>query len=192
MYIDPATQTRLFLGLYELELNRYLRRLVTRGSVAFDVGGQHGYDALVIAKLTRAQVTSFECVPANIFSMERNFALNPALQPVLTAIHATVGTGENTLSLDDYAYSPTGFLPDFMKIDIEGAEVEALRGARQILADARPSVIVETHSAHAEDKCGALLAHHGYRPVIVNQRRVLSDYRPGIEHNRWLVASRPG
>ena len=46
MHIDFAHQTRTYLGLYEIELNRYLRRILKPGFTAFDVGAQHGYDAL--------------------------------------------------------------------------------------------------------------------------------------------------
>lgn len=44
MHIDFEHLTRLYLGLYEIELNRHLRRMLRPGMTAFDVGGQHGYD----------------------------------------------------------------------------------------------------------------------------------------------------
>ena len=58
MQIDFASQTRLYLGLYELELDRHLRRMLAPGVSALDVGAQHGYDSLAIAKRTRAPVAS--------------------------------------------------------------------------------------------------------------------------------------
>jgi hypothetical protein len=48
--------------------------------------------------------------------------------------------------------------------------------------------VVEVHSTELERACGRLLVELGYRPVIVNPRRVLPDYRPGLALNRWLVA----
>ena len=39
-----------YSSVYELELNRWLRRLCRPGYTAYDVGGQLGYDALVLAK----------------------------------------------------------------------------------------------------------------------------------------------
>jgi len=47
---DITQHKRLLVGLYELELNRWLRRLCRPGYTAYDVGGQLGYDALVLAK----------------------------------------------------------------------------------------------------------------------------------------------
>src|SRR5213596_2760948 len=48
MEIDFSCQTRLYLGLYETEVNRHLRALCRPGFAGFDVGGQSGYDALLI------------------------------------------------------------------------------------------------------------------------------------------------
>lgn len=194
MHVDFAQQTRAFLGLYELELNRHLRRLCPLGARAFDVGGQYGYDALVLAKLGGTEVASFEADPVCLNSMGQNFALNPDLAPLLTAIAARVGTGEDgTLALDDFAYSEDGFIPDVIKIDVDTedsadmAEARVLQGAARLLRERRPNLLVEVHSEELEQRCGALLVAHGYRPTIVSQRRVLKDHRP-IAHNRWLVA----
>jgi hypothetical protein len=194
MHVDFAQQTRTYLGLYELELNRHLRRLCPPGTRCFDVGGQFGYDALVLAKLGGAPVASFEADAGAVAAMQANFALNPQLAPFITPVAAWVGTGAgHTLALDDFARSSDGFVPDLVKIDVDTedsvakAEAEVLEGARELLRERRPSLIVEVHSVQLERRCGALLVGHGYRPTIVSQRRVLPDHRP-IAHNRWLVA----
>jgi hypothetical protein len=194
MNVDFARQTRTYLGMYELELSRHLRRLCPPGTRAYDVGAQFGYDALVLANLGAGAVASFEPGADAVAGMRANFALNPALAPRITAVSAWVGSGAGgTLALDDYARSPGGFVPDLIKIDVdtedteEALEADVLEGARELLRDRRPSLVVEVHSAQLERVCGALLVEHGYRPTIVSQRRVLPDYRP-IAHNRWLVA----
>lgn len=188
MNVDFAMQTRAFLGLYELELNRHLRRLCRAGSRAYDVGGQFGYDALVLARLGGTRVASFEADAGCVTAMRENFALNPSLGAQILPVTAWVGTGDGaTLALDDFARSPGGFVPDFMKIDVDTAELDVLEGARELLLERRPSLVVEVHSEELERRCGVLLKAHGYAPTIVSQRRVLPDYRP-IAHNRWLVA----
>lgn len=186
MRIDFVHQTRTYLGLNEIELNRYLRRVLLPGATAFDIGVQHGYDSLVIAKHTHARVAAFEGDPTCVAAMRANFALNPSLANLIEPISATVGTGAGCVGLDEWAYGG-GFVPDFIKLDIDGGEVDALRSAERILSERHPPIIVEVHSAELEWECGAVLVGNGYRPLIVSQRALLPDWRP-TEHNRWLVA----
>ena len=50
--------------------------------------------------------------------------------------------------------------PDLVKIDIEGAEVAALRGASRLLSECRPTVICEFHGTN--EAVSDLLESHGY------------------------------
>lgn len=190
MELDLAHQTRQWLGLYEIEIDRHLRRLLHRGMTAFDVGAQHGYDSLAIAKQTRSRVAAFECDEKFLAPMQRSFDLNPTLAPLIERVLAFVGDAPGQLGLDEWAQGPDGFMPDFIKIDIEGAEVAALRSAREILLRKRPAAVVEVHSVELEQQAGALLVEYGYRPRVVSQRTVFPDWRPS-PHNRWLVAPTP-
>ena len=186
MTIDFQHQTRTYLGLYETELNKYLRRVLRPGVTAFDVGARDGYDSLVIAKHTQAPVAAFECDPSCVVGMAESLALNPTLTGFVRTVNAMVGDQEGQLALDAWAYSD-GFVPDFVKLDIDGGEVGALLSAERILRERRPPVIVEVHSLELERDCARILATHGYTPRVVSQRRFAPDIRP-IEHNRWLVA----
>lgn len=184
MQVDFRTQSRTYFGLYEAELHKYFRKLVRSGFSSFDVGGQGGYDALMLAKLSGGgQVISFECDADAAGVMRDTFARNS--YPIET-IHAFVGKtdGEGTTTLD--AVADRAFTPDFMKIDVEGAELDVLQGAGRILSTRKPSLILETHSKELETACSDLLHGHGYAPRIVDQRRWFRDHRI-IEHNRWLV-----
>jgi hypothetical protein len=153
---------------------------------SFDVGAQHGYDSLAIAKRTGAAVAAFECDAECLDGMRASFALNPLLAPLIHPVQATVGTHVGGLGLDDWAYNG-GFVPDFIKLDIEGGELEALRSAERILSDRHPALVVEVHAEQLERDTGALLMGYGYRPLVVSQRRLWPDRRPA-KHNRWLVA----
>lgn len=189
--VDLDHHKRLYLGLYEIELNRYLKRFCKRGYTSFDVGGQWGYDALVLAKLTGGRVISFEAEPSFCEVMRWTFSNNPGLSPLLSVRHGWVGARSDPaggqVTLDEVAYSEDGFVPDVIKIDIEGAELDALRGAKRILHERKPSLIIETHSEDLEAGCSALLREHGYDPGVVAPRKWLRDHRPST-FNGWLVA----
>jgi Methyltransferase FkbM domain len=193
MEVDFDHETRLYLGLYEIELNRHLRRMITQGSLCYDVGALGGYYALVFAKLARSRVATFECEAASAARVWHNVRLNRDLQPHIQVVNRPVGAEPGQLRLDDFAFSAEGFAPDFIKVDVDGGELSVLRSARHLLAARHPRLIVETHSPRLEDACGRLLVEHGYRPVIVNQRSVLKEPRHGVtgdghdDLNRWLV-----
>jgi SAM-dependent methyltransferase len=186
--VDFQHQTRMYLGLYETELNRHLRELCAPGAAVYDVGAQFGYHSLVFAKLGAARVAAFEADADAAVVAEANVRLNADAE-LIQVVRAFVGKasdGGGRLALDDFAFGP-GFVPDFVKIDVEGAEADVLAGAGRLLAERMPSLIVETHSQALEASCGDLLVECGYRPRIVSPRRRFSDLRP-TEHNRWLVA----
>lgn len=54
-----------------------------------------------------------------------------------------------TTTLDRYARNASN--PDIVKIDVEGYEYATLRGARKVLSNARPSLIVAVHPAQLDE-----------------------------------------
>src|SRR5262249_34847620 len=153
----------------------------------FDVGAREGYVTLVLSRLSAGgRVLGVEADAAECERLRRNIALNPSLAPRPDARLARVTgrSGGQDVTLDDLAASD--FVPDLVKLDVEGWELQALKGGERLLAERRPNLIVETHSAELERDCLALLATNGYAPVVVEPRRWLPEQREG--HNRWLVA----
>jgi hypothetical protein len=190
--IDFAHQTLLYAGLYEIELHASLRRLCTPGTTSYDIGAHDGYESLLLAKLGRAPVLAVEFDEHLCEKMRTNFAANPDLAPLLSIRQAYVSSADDeragSVTVDELAAAPGAFLPKLVKIDVEGGEAAVLRGAEVVLREARPHVIVETHSAELEAECAELLHERGYRPRVVRQRRWLPDRRL-LPHNRWLVAA---
>jgi hypothetical protein len=192
--INFRHETQLYFGLYERELNKWLRVFCRPGARCFDVGANMGYDALVMARLGAAHVLSFDCEPHVILRMRRNIAANPHLTTTIQVVESFVSnrSGQGEVALDDLVLSGEAHVPDFVKIDVEGAEEKVLGGLARTMTDHKPHLIVETHSKALERQCIAFLKDHGYAPVVVDQRRRwLPDNRPR-EHNRWLVAHGDG
>jgi len=182
--LDFQHHLTVYAGLYEYELNRHFAGLLKPSFRSFDVGGNSGYDALLMARRTRGRVVSFECDPEMVTLMRETFRRNPDYQ--IEIVQAFIGSKPDQLSLDKAVES--SFVPDFVKMDIEGAEVDALRGAENLLKTRKPSMIIETHSAVLEAECLEILRGHAYEPQIVDQRKWLREYRP-LAHNRWLVCA---
>lgn len=187
--IDFATDTRMFLGLYEVEMNRPIRALCRPGSRCLDIGAARGYDSLGMARLGATEVVAFEAEAEWVELARRNFAANPDLNTVFTVEEAYVSDHSEggEISIDDYLARRPGFIPDFLKIDIEGFEARALEGMPNLLAERGPHLVVETHGVEVEADCVRLLREHGYHPKVVNPRGWLPDHRP-LGHNRWLIA----
>jgi FkbM family methyltransferase len=77
--------------------------------------------------------------------------------------------GVEAITLDSFS-EQTGFIPTMIKIDTEGSEIWVCQGARNLLAKARPALIVATHPAWLPDNqkiedLFALLSDYGYRTI---------------------------
>jgi FkbM family methyltransferase len=79
--------------------------------------------------------------------------------PALSTTSAPVVVATTTV---DEVVRLTGATPDVLKIDVEGAEVQVLQGARHTLATARPRLLLGVHSDALRAECTALLASLGY------------------------------
>jgi Methyltransferase FkbM domain len=183
MNLDFAHQARMFFGVYEMELAADLRRLVRPGSRCFDVGANVGYHSLMLARLSRQPVVAFEPEPEAAARLQENLALN-RFDIRLVPLAVGAADGDKTISLDRAA--AIHFVPDFVKIDIEGGEADALAGAARLLQTRRPHLIVETHSFALEQSCADRLRAYGYALRALRPRRFLAETRPAL-HNGWLV-----
>lgn len=180
-----------YLGLFEYEISDYVRQFCRLGRRCWDVGGADGYYALLFSKLTGAPVITFEADPDACAALARMCAENPGIGERVEIRQAWVtdaSDGNGRVSLDDFATDAQP--PDLLKIDVEGAEYDVLRGARRLLVESRPDLVIEVHSQLLEHQCLELLLELGYSPRVVSQRTLLRENRP-LAHNRWIVACFP-
>jgi len=183
--IDFHYDTAWFFGIHERELHPYFRRLVTKGCRCFDVGGYRGWHAITFAKMSGSDVVTFEAQPKAIARMERSFACT-GLSIKIVPGFVSQTNDERHITLDRAA--DDHFVPDFIKMDIDGGEAVAFRGATRILSDRKPSLVIEVHSEDMETDCLEQLRQYGYDPVRIEQKRgrIIKESR-GKGYNRWLV-----
>jgi len=183
--IDFRYDSAFFFGRHEPMLFRHYRRLLRRGMTCFDIGSYRGWDALNLAHLTGTKTFSFDADPRFIDEARR--FVKPSGLPI-EFVEVILGDGNNgTQTLDSIA-AKFGH-PDFVKMDIEGAESQVLRNSIVVLSK-RPPLIVETHSKQIEDECIMILRDANYHIEIVDRSssHFFSEAR-GDSHNRWLVAT---
>ena len=169
-----------WIGTYEADHIPALQQLVRPGMVVYDVGANVGYYTLALSRLVgdSGRVYSFEPGVRWAYYLRRHIELN-ALRNV-TVVQAAVSDSAALVRFsgweidDEGSYvvpsiSLDGFIaagfppPDFIKMDIEGAEGAALHGARDLLSSAKPSWLLATHSDALRSSCQSLLAQSGYR-----------------------------
>jgi len=141
------------------------------GEVVMDLGGCWGDTALYFAHSVgeHGRVFTFEFIPSNLAFLRRNLALNPNLSARIEVVENPVwessgcslhysdnGPGSvvrpepfagmagkvETLSVDDLVVGRHLSRVDFIKLDIEGAELAALKGATETLKRDRPKLAI--------------------------------------------------
>jgi len=176
-----------WLGWYEYRKRQSFEREIKPNSVFFDIGANVGYFSLLAAKLSKPKghVYAFEPLPRNIKFIHKHIALNH-LAKYISVIEAAVSDKNGSAHFDLGASTAMGHIsyqgqlevqlvsldelyskdqipaPDYIKVDVEGAEYEVLNGARRILQTRRPILFLDTHARSAHDKTVALLQELGY------------------------------
>ena len=191
-----------WLGQFELPVQEALRRELREGSVVFDVGANAGFFSLIASRLAgpSGKCFSFDPDPANIESIREQIRLNnianwvavqeaisdkPGNMPFSRTVPGSstghlgeAGRSEETIevkvtTLDEAAarFGP----PHFIKMDIEGAEGEALRGATQMLQTARPTFLIELHNENAAREVRRIMEEAKYEFFSLEGARVSLD-----------------
>ncbi len=170
-YLTPRNVLAQFvLRQYECDLGEEIVR-VTSGDTVIDGGGCWGDSALYFAHGTggKGRVLSVEFVPSNLDVLERNLSMNPRLakrieivrnalwnESGLTLSYDEKGPGSAvksfgevsprtqtmTITIDDLVVQHQLTQVDFVKLDIEGAELAALQGAASTIQRFRPKLAI--------------------------------------------------
>jgi len=187
-------ETQLYLGLYERETYTTIRTAARACDWIIDIGAGKGELCLYFLKNSCTQkVLAFEPDPEEIYIMQSNLTLNNKQNSRRISIFKKyVGTENNPnfISLDSLNLEKSK--KGFIKIDVDGNELDILESGKQLLSYANIGLLIETHSRKLEDKCLQWLKNKGYTYKIIPNawwRFMLPEKRP-IKHNRWLQATK--
>lgn len=185
---------------FVLEQYRHKDEVAVRpGDVFLDCGGCGGETAVWAARCGAGRVYSFEPDPACLPYLRRNLDIHapgvaeavplalsdaPGTMEIVSYAHtggarlAAEGSGgakAEVVTLDGWC-EKNGVRPDFIKMDLEGAEPAALRGARRIISDYKPRLAISLYHA---------LSDMWVIPSLIKE--ICPDYRFWCRKNSLLV-----
>jgi precorrin-6B methylase 2 len=195
LQIDLQSQTQLLLGLWERECYPYLSLALERAHWAIDVGAGKGELCMVFMRQPRRiRVIAIEPQATDLIELRENLVLNGLQEHSLEIVQRIVSpvAGPQAIALDEIKVDRS--LRGFLKIDVDGAEMDVLRSGDKLILPHQTDVLIETHSPELERDCRTWLDDRGFATTIVRNawwRALVPEYRT-IEHNRWLWATSKG
>jgi FkbM family methyltransferase len=192
---------------HEESLTPVLDGLLPEGGVFVDVGAHVGRWSLRLAGKA-SRVISVEANPATAAVLRAHIALNEARN--VEVVECAAWDSETRMTLSDPNGKVTGgstrviegddgtvqarplddvlaeVNPALIKLDVEGADLHALRGMAGTLARAKPTLFIEDHSIYGYydlDDLKALLAGYGYG------WREITATLPGGRYAPYIVAA---
>jgi FkbM family methyltransferase len=179
-----------------------IAQLARPGDVVIDGGANVGLFALAASTVVGATgaVHAVEAAPATAELLRRNVAMNPGRPIEVHELALADREGELDFvtfeagsGLSSFAPAASGAVTrvrattldaltapmarvDLVKLDLEGAELRALRGASELLRSRRPALLIELEPAHLARQDGsvaelqALLSAAGYEAFGMTAR----------------------
>jgi FkbM family methyltransferase len=170
-----------------------LPQLLQPGETVWDIGAHCGYTALVEAQAVGAtgRCFAFEPNPRNRQLLQLHLQWNRTTNVTVLPYAISGADGELSFGWEENQRASTisshlggagwkvpvrtidGLIqsgeipaPTFLKIDVEGAELELLQGAAQLLArELNLGLILSTHSAALHEACAQLLRAAGFNII---------------------------
>lgn len=198
---------------YEKQETHFIYNFLKSTDVCIDIGANVGYFTLLMASKARlGEVHSFEPIPICYHLLNCSIRLNNFTNMIINNCAVGELNGESVfyistdsafsslknpnmvgdsrsisvpvVSIDKYVFSRRNVNKvDFIKIDVEGAEMQVINGATSLLRDVnrRPRLImlelVEEHLkrfSHKASEVIALLRNYGYNAEILRNGKLVT------------------
>lgn len=160
---DIQLRWNVYCGMFEFEDMCFLLHALNKNNLFIDVGANVGSFSILSSKVVGAETLSFEPVPETIKKLRKNISINE-VEKFVTILNKAVGSTSGKVKISNYIDTANvlnrihlkntnddknlievelttldqeistkkNYL---LKIDIEGFELEALRGSNKILSD---------------------------------------------------------
>jgi FkbM family methyltransferase len=191
LLIYPRSEKYFWTGAHEERVQQVLVGILARGATFWDVGANIGFMSLIASRAVgdEGRVHAFEPLPANLERLRESIRLNGVNNVTVHPFALARASGNAILhahdsplmwSLDPVGHSANGIdvacrtlddvaaesgPPDLVKIDVEGAELDVLRGGVELVRTACPPLIVEFTRAEMIDEARALLPRYECRLI---------------------------
>jgi len=202
----------MWIGTWELDFAEALYLQVQPGFICYDIGGYKGYYAGIMALKGSKEVIVFEPMPANADNIQKLIDLNPVLPIKLKQLAVSDQVGKavfkmmpeetmGKLGTSSFQKAEKELVqltvdcstldelignglpePDFIKIDVEGAEEFVLKGAIELLKRKQPFLMIEVHSPEIGKRCQAILENIYPTISVFETGRQPDQYTPEICH----------
>jgi len=185
----------------------YFVEILSNSKICFGIGANVGLYTLLFSQYAK-EVYAFEPLPRNLSCLFRlieiNKITNAKIIPCAISDSSKIGLfseGDNPalgklndggnipvlITTCDQFVSETNIVPDLLKIDVEGSELNLLKGASDLLKTYHPSILLSVHNDQLRVDCLKFLKDIGYRMIVpINSE----DLQKGTEfairyaHNR--------
>lgn len=188
-WIAGAATHGCWIGTYERDAQRTFAERIRPGDVVYDVGANAGFFTLLASKLAgpSGAVYAFEPLLRNLELLKKHVQLNDAQNVHIVPLAVSDRAGRARFATADSAamgglserggievetttldsFRDTTPPPAFIKMDIEGAEHDALSGARSLLRETGPDILLSMHGFVQQQRCTALLREEGYELEVI-------------------------
>jgi len=188
---------RFITTTYETTLTHLFEKHVKTGDIVYDIGANTGYFTLLSSVLVGngGKVYAFEPAKKVFKLLKKHIKINryknvdifnKAISDkngvgffdtgdgIWTGKISTKGEYEvEIVKLDDFVLKNNISLPNIIKIDVEGEELNVLKGAKNLLTECSPLIFLSAHSQQLYDSCCEFLKSLGYEIKSIQQMRDL-------------------
>lgn len=163
-HASARVSLRKVFGLYEAELNPWLAQALQRADLVVDVGANDGYHTFGCAAAMKrlgkqVRIIAYEPIPEHVHQLETAREQAGFSADEIEIVPKMVGcqAGPGIVTLDMIGARIAAAKAPLIKIDVEGAEIDVLKGAGSCLSS-RAMLLIEVHHNSFLDEIPRMLA----------------------------------